>query len=204
MKIDLEHLHYWMCAIRESKNPMRTLDAFWRGQIRSKEWLVETLEFVIYPERNKTMNFPISVDIHGGWVGTLSSMLFQSAIPIKHIRSIDIDPDCESVAVMMNKAEEMTERFSSVTSDMCLIESSADIIINTSCEHISQGQYDLWLSNLPDSSIIVLQSNNYTIPEHIRSADSLEHFIEQSHIKVLWSGELELSLYKRFMIIGKK
>ncbi len=204
MKIDLDHLHYWMCAIRESKDPMRTLDAFWRGQMRSKEWLIETLEHVIYPERNKTMNFPINVDIHGGWVGTLASMLFQSAIPVDHIRSIDIDPECESIAKMMNKTEEIEGRFSAITADMCLIESSADIIINTSCEHISQGQYDLWLSNLPDTSLIVLQSNDYSIPEHIRPADNLEHFIEQSHIKVEHKCELKLPLYKRFMIIGRK
>ena len=43
MKIDLEHLHYWIHAIRESEDPKRTMDAFWRGQIQSKEWLIETL-----------------------------------------------------------------------------------------------------------------------------------------------------------------
>ncbi len=105
MVIDLEHLHYWMCAIRESKDPKRTLDAFWRGQLTSKEWLVETLENHIWPERNKILNFPLTVDIHGGWVGVLSSMMFQSSIPIKHIRSIDIDIDCENIAKTMNKKE---------------------------------------------------------------------------------------------------
>jgi hypothetical protein len=204
MKIDLEHLHYWMSAVRDSKNPGRTLDAFWRGQLKSKEWLVESLENYIYPEVNKTLDFPLSVDIHGGWVGVLASMLFQSDIPIKKIRSIDIDPECESIAATMNKGEEMTGKFSAVTSDMCLIESKADIIINTSCEHISQEQYDLWLSNLPNDSIIVLQGNDYKIPEHIRISNSLEHFIEQSHIKVEYARELQLPLYKRFMIFGKK
>jgi hypothetical protein len=193
-----------MCAIRESKNPMRTLDAFWRGQLQSKEWLVETLEWYIYPERNKTMDFPLSVDIHGGWVGTLSSMLFQSAIPIKHIRSIDIDPECEPVAVMMNKKEEMEGRFSAVVADMCNIRSDADVIINTSCEHISQFDYDCWLNDLPETSLLVLQSNNYNIPEHVRAASDLEEFKKQSHLDVLWAGDLELPLYKRFMIIGKK
>jgi len=49
----------------------------------------------------------------------------------------------------------------------------------------------------------VLQSNNYIIDEHIRPASSLEDFKEQSHIDVLWAGELELPLYTRYMIIGK-
>ena len=44
MKIDTKHLHHWMNAIRISNNPMRTLDAFWSGQIRSKEWLINETE----------------------------------------------------------------------------------------------------------------------------------------------------------------
>ena len=203
MQIDTEHLHYWMCAIRESKDPMRTLDAFWSGQLKSKEWLIKNLEYYIHPEVNKVLDFPLSVDIHGGWVGTLASMLFQSAIPIKNIRSIDIDPNCEAVATMMNKKEEIEGRFRAVTADMCTVRSDADIIINTSCEHITQDQYDLWLSGHPHNSLIVLQGNNYNITEHIRIANDLEEFKQQCHVEVLWASELELPLYKRFMVIGR-
>ena len=204
MKIDLEHLHYWMCAIRDSDNRTRVLDAFWKGQLRSKEWLVDTLVYVIYPERNKELDFPISVDIHGGWLGVLASMLFQSAIPIKNIRSVDIDPSCELIATTMNKGEEIQGRFRAVTANMCNIRSDADIIINTSCEHITQDEYDLWLSGLPNNAIIVLQSNNYNIPEHVRIANSLDEFKEQSGLKVLYEGSLDTQLYTRWMIIGRK
>jgi hypothetical protein len=197
MQIDLEHLHYWMCAIRESEDPKRTLDAFWRGQISSKEWLIENLRPHIFLT-------PVSIDIHGGWVGTLASMLFQSGIPIKSIRSVDLDSSCESIAVMMNKKEEIEGRFRAVTSDMCAIRSDADVIINTSCEHITQDQYDLWMSGVPHNSLLILQSNNYNIPEHIRIADSLNEFKTQcGDVKILWSGELELPLYTRFMVIAR-
>jgi hypothetical protein len=43
MNIDTEHLHYWMNAVRQSPDPMRTMDAFWQGQMRSKEWLINCL-----------------------------------------------------------------------------------------------------------------------------------------------------------------
>ena len=195
MQIDLEHLHYWMCAIRESNDPKRTLDAFWRGQLTSKEWLIDCLD--------EHVHIGSSVDIHGGWVGTLASMLFQSNIPVTTIRSIDIDPTCEAVATMMNKKEEIEGRFRAITSDMCSIRSDADIIINTSCEHITQDQYDLWLSGHPHDSLLVLQSNNYNIPEHVRIAKDLKEFEEQCGITILWSGELDLPLYKRFMVIGR-
>jgi len=203
MNIDTEHLHYWMCAIRESKDPKRTLDAFWRGQIQSKEWLIETLESFISSEQDKSLNFPVSIDIHGGWVGTLASFLFQSKISIKYIRTIDIDPSCEEIARTMNKKEEMQGRFTAITSDMCAIHSNADIIINTSCEHITQEQYDTWLTCLPHNSLIVVQSNNYKIDEHIRIANSLTHFIDQCKLHVYNAKKLELPLYDRYMIIGK-
>jgi hypothetical protein len=203
MKIDTEHLHFWMQAIRQSPEPMRTMDAFWSGQLNSKEWLIDALELAVHPTVDCVMPKPFSIDIHGGWVGVLSSMLFQSRIPVATIRSIDIDPTCESIATMMNKKEEIQGRFRAVTSDMCTIRSDSDIIINTSCEHITQDQYDLWKSGVPYNSLLVLQSNNYNIPEHIRIANSLEEFKQQCDIKVLWAGELELPLYKRWMIIGK-
>jgi hypothetical protein len=130
-------------------------------------------------------------------------MLFQSDIYITNIRSVDIDPSCESIATMMNKKEEMAGRFRAVTADMCAIRSDADVIINTSCEHITQDHYDLWLSGVPYGSLLVLQSNNYNIPEHVRTAKSLEEFKSQSQITVLWAGELDLPLYTRYMIIGK-
>lgn len=185
-----------MCAIRESKDPMRTLDAFWKGQLRSKEWLIDCLDEHVHAGS--------SVDIHGGWVGTLASMLFQSNIPVTTIRSIDIDPSCESVANMMNRKEEIEGRFRAVTSDMCAIRSDADIIINTSCEHITQDEFELWKSGVPWNSLLVLQSNNYSIPEHVRTAKDLDEFKLQCGLsRILWAGELDLPLYKRFMIIGQ-
>jgi hypothetical protein len=185
-----------MCAIRESNDPMRTLDAFWKGQMKSKAWLVAQL--------GNTIVNPVSVDIHGGWVGTLASMLFQSSIPVTTIRSVDMDPSCELIATMMNKKEEMEGRFRAVTANMCNIRSDADVVINTSCEHITQDEYDLWLSGLPNNAIIVLQSNNYNIPEHVRPADTLSDFEQQSGIKIIYSGSLETQLYTRWMIIGHK
>ena len=195
MMIDTEHLHHWMQAIRQSPDPMRTMDAFWSGQLKSKEWLITNLR--------KNVNKFVSIDIHGGWVGVLASMLFQSDIYITNIRSVDIDPACEPIATMMNKKEEMAGKFRAVTADMCAIRSDADVVINTSCEHITQEQYDLWLSGMPYNTLLVLQSNNYDIPEVVRIANDLDEFKTQSKINVLWAGELELPLYKRFMIIGR-
>ena len=198
MKIDTKHLYYWMQAIRQSPDPIRTLDAFWKGQLSSKEWLIKNLTPYI--------DDFVTVDIHGGWVGVLASLMFQSEIgpSYKHVTSIDIDPTCESIATMMNKQEEIDGRFKAITADMCSITTEADIIINTSCEHITQEQHEQWLINIHADSLIVLQSNNYQIDEHVRPAMSLEEFKEQSKINAIWSGSLATQMYDRYMIIGYK
>lgn len=195
MQIDLDHVLFWMDAIRNSDNPERALESFWKGQIKSKIWLIDNLKPYVIVD-------PVSIDIHGGWNGVLASLLFQSSISVKNIRSIDIDPSCEETANTLNKIEEIAGKFRAVTANMCEVRSDADVVINTSCEHITQDDYDLWLSGMPHNSLIVVQSNNYDIPEHVRTANSLEHFKEQSHLNIIWAGELSLPLYTRYMIIG--
>ena len=144
----------------------------------------------------------VDITIYGGWNGVLASLLFQSSIDTNNIKSIDIDPNCKETANTVNKIEEMNGRFEAITADMCDIGSSADIIINTSCEHITQNQYNLWLNNLSTNSLIILQSNNYNIPEHIRCHASLDEFKKESHLKIIWEGEMPTQLYTRYMIIG--
>jgi len=196
MKLESEHILFWMDAIRNYKDKDRILESFWKGQIRSKIWLIENLR----PFIKKS----VRIEIHGGWMGVLASLLFQSNIPISKIKSLDIDPDCEESARTINKIEEIEGRFTTITSNMINVNTEAEVVINTSCEHISQTDYETWLNNMSNDAILVLQSNNYIIPEHIRNANSLEEFIEQSHIEVLWSGVNHLPLYDRYMIIGKK
>lgn len=196
MNLDSNHVLFWMDAIRNSNNKDRILESFWKGQINSKIWLIENLK----PFLNKA----VKIEIHGGWMGVLASLLFQSDILISKIISVDIDPACEESARTINKIEEMEGKFATITCNMIDVNTNADVIINTSCEHISQTDYETWLSNMPNDAILVLQSNNYIIPEHVRTANSLEEFIEQSHLTILWAGINHLPLYDRYMIIGKK
>lgn len=196
MNVDLDHVKFWMDAIRNSENPARTLDAFWGGQLKSKEWLIDNLTPFVHE--------PADIVIYGGWVGVLASMLFQSSIPVNKIESVDIDISCLDTACTMNKIEEMQGRFRSICRPMETFPNfgSNPVAINTSAEHISQESYDQWLDLLLPNTLIVVQGNNYKIPEHCRIAESLDEFRQQCHIKELWTGEIHLPLYTRFMIIG--
>ena len=197
MKVELEDVAFWMDAIRDSKDRYRTLESFWKGQLRSKVWLIENLQRYI-------SQYPSKIVIHGGWNGVLASLLFNSDIPIKHITSVDIDPNCEDLARTVNKRQEMEGRFAAFTADMTDYVYRADVIINTSCEHITQAQYDKWLSNIPEGTLVVVQSNNYfDLDEHVRCAASLEELKEQSGLDAYLAEQLDLDLYTRYMIIGR-
>ena len=198
MKVNIEDVLFWMDAIRNSEDRYRTLESFWKGQVNSKIWLTQHLK-----QHQETPWKDIV--IHGGWNGVLASIIFNSDINVDSITSVDIDPVCENIARTVNKKYEMEGRFEAVTMDMCKYTPMADVVINTSCEHITQNQYDEWLDNQSQDSLIVLQSNNYfELDEHIRCANDLDEFTKQSKVKTLWKGEFETPKYTRYMIIGKK
>lgn len=199
MKIDIQDVLFWMDAIRNSEDRYRTLESFWKGQVNSKIWLIENLKNYV------KINNSNSIIIYGGWNGVLSNLLFNSDISIKNITSVDIDPICEEIAFTINKRQEMQGKFVAITADMCKCQYEADIVINTSCEHITQQQYEQWLNNVSKDSLIVLQSNNYfDLEEHIRCSKNLDNFCEMSKIHPYWTGEFETLKYTRYMIIGKK
>ncbi len=198
MKVDMQDVLFWMDAIRNSEDRYRTLESFWKGQVNSKVWLAENLlEFV--PVR------PLNIVIYGGWNGVLASILFNSNIAVQRITSVDIDPVCEDIANTVNRRYLDENKFSAVTADMCEYTSDADVVINTSCEHITQDQYNKWLSNQPNDATIVLQSNNYfELEEHVRCATDLNNFMRMSNIKPYLCKTLETLKYDRYMLIGKK
>ena len=135
----------------------------------------------------------------------LASILFNSNIAVQRITSVDIDPVCEDIANTVNRRYLNENKFSAVTADMCEYTSDADVVINTSCEHLTQEQYDKWLSNIQPGTKVVLQSNNYVdLDEHIRCASSMEDFVKQSKVYVAYVGEFKTPKYTRYMIIGHK
>ena len=58
MQIDIDHILFWMDAIRNSTDKSRTLESFWKGQIKSKLWLINELMVHVSSIDNK---FNISI-----------------------------------------------------------------------------------------------------------------------------------------------
>ncbi len=199
MKVDIQDVLFWMDAIRDSDDRYRTLESFWKGQVNSKVWLAEQLVGFV-PVK------PLNIVIYGGWNGVLASILFNSKIAIQHVTSVDIDPVCEDIASTVNRRYLDQNKFSAITADMTTVTNeNADVVINTSCEHITQEQYNKWLNNQPNNAVIVLQSNNYfNLDEHIRCSANLEEFVQVSSINPYLRKTLQTPKYDRYMLIGKK
>jgi hypothetical protein len=193
-------------------------DCFSRGQLESKLWLVEELQ--------KTKVNLGTVFLCAGWYATLATMLFESSINIDKVRSFDIDESCVDVAEVFNKPWFKNEwQFKSLTQDIMDINynehtwqywSNAnnrmsypitdipDTIINTSCEHIEN--FSKWYDLIPDGKLVILQSNNFfEVKEHVNCVSSIEEFAVKAPMQnILYSGELKLPKYKRYMLIGFK
>jgi hypothetical protein len=190
-------------------------DAFSWGQLKSKRWLVEELT---------KLNLDLeTVFLCAGWYATLATMLLKSQCKIDKIKSFDIDSSCALVADTLNRSMvadgwkfkastldihdiEYPLTYKTTRFDKTIVELTDDpnTIINTSCEHIEN--FDSWYKRIPSGKIIVLQTNNYfEIDEHVNCSESLEAFTAQTPMSTeLFSGELYLTKYTRFMRIGVK
>jgi hypothetical protein len=191
-------------------------DCFSRGQLQSKQWLINELS---------NLNVELgTVFLCAGWYATLATMIFESDMSVKKIRSFDIDKSTVEIAEIFNKPWFSDQwRFKALIDDIHSVNynehtwqfwSNAnnrmsypitdipDTIINTSCEHIEN--FAEWYNKIPIGKLIVLQGNNYfEIEEHVNCSTSLEEFSLKSPMStVLYQGELVLPKYTRFMKIG--
>src|SRR6056300_1281054 len=200
MKINIEDVMFYMDAIRDSKDRDRTLESFWKGQIRSKLWLIKILE-----EKIKKEN--LHIVIHGGWNGVLASLLFNSKLNIEKITSIDIDSTCRDIAYTINKRQEIEGRFRAVCKDMTIYryETAPDIVINTSTEHVTDEQLKIWYNNIPNGSCVVVQSNNFfSLDEHINCVKNPSELSNKFDLQDAEEHTLKLPQYNRYMTIGRK
>lgn len=172
-------------------------NAFNHKQIGSKMWARDSLYQALGGRLGRVV-------LLGGWYGILAAILFDdSRFEIGQVTSYDIDPAVGTVAETLNKA--WSDRFSAVTADMYALDYAAlgaDLIVNTSCEHIADLR--AWLALLPKGSRVMLQSNDYfSEPTHINCVPSLDAFAEQAQLSALdFSGSLKMKKYTRFMLIG--
>jgi len=183
-------------------------DAFASGQILSKLWLAETLEKVVeygnFEQELKILNI-------GGWYGILHFILkSRNKLKIRSYRSLDIDTSSCEIADSINETWVWQNwKFKSINEDANIFKYSSEefnIVINTSVEHIPS---KIWFDNIPDKTLVVLQSNNMSHDDHVHNHDSLESFVKEFPLtEILYHGQKMFQYdnehFIRFMLIGIK
>jgi hypothetical protein len=193
------------------------LDAFSKGQIDSKTWLIDTVaQLELGLGRVWTLC---------GWIGMLAYLMFlrDEKLSIDTIRSFDIDDKCHTLADTMNRLAVIDGwRFKATTMDVNLLQydnfiydtvkrdgsvqelcESADTVINTSCDHMID---NTWWDVIPDGRLVILQNNDfYEHADHGNCCYSIDEFKTKYPMKtILFEGTLDCTLYNRFMLIGYK
>jgi hypothetical protein len=186
-------------------------DAFASGQVNSKIWLCEELEAIV---GQRQLDGPV-VWILGGWYGLTGFLLLsRDRMPIRQVRSFDIDPACRPNADLVNENWVWQEwRFKAFTADCCQLTFTdgeygpgPDIIINTSVEHMENHE---WWTRIPPGKLVLLQTCNMIHPDHHCLSESAEALMRQfPAAQSLYKGEKEFKYpewrFKRFMTIGIK
>jgi len=180
-------------------NILANKDAFSSGQIGSKIWLCEELEKLEW-----TSNLTY---VYAGWYGiTAFLLLSRGKFKVDRIRSLDIDPKCESVADAINENWVWQNwKFKAFTQDCDkFVKGGPDLIINTSTEHFDSME---WFSNIPSGTRVVLQGNNMPHDDHVVHSETLEDFINTYPLKSIdYKGEKEFKYpdwsFTRYMLIG--
>lgn len=185
-------------------------DAFSKGQVLSKVWLLHELRGLGVISDNST------IAILGCWVGSIVDFLLKDYM-IKRIYGFDLDAKSVDLAEQFNDRHvEDNWKFKGVVADVNnmstnlmrfetngeLIEVTPEVIINTSCEHMGTE----WFETANDEQLIVMQTNNSPDFEgHVNTCSSIEHMKEKYPMSIcLFAGEMITPIYTRYMQIGYK
>jgi hypothetical protein len=139
----------------------------------------------------------------------LANILFQnSKFYVDTIYNIDLDPWCKPNSEKLNQTYVNMQRYYAETADMKEYQynDTADIVINTSTEHVTQETYDHWYGNIPQGSLVVIQGNDFfSCDEHVRCSIDLDDFITMNRVTdPIFAGQLETTMYNRFMCVFRK
>lgn len=196
-------------AIRKSEGGELVLhkDSFSHGQIMSKLWLCDELMKLVRGQQIKSD----SIHLYGGWYGLLSLML-KTHKELRHsvITSFDMDQKACDIALRLNGSfvfeDQSFQAQCQDVNDLPAESTGADIIINTSCEHMRE---TLWFERIESKKICILQSNDMIHEQHVNNVHSLTEFAAMYPMtETLFAEEKYFdygeTAFSRYMLIGYK
>ena len=156
-----------------------------KNQVKNKKWLIKYLQPYL------DMYTDCKILVAAGWHGLAAHFID------KNVVSFDSNPVCRQIKLFPNVKYETASIEDYDPSEF-------DIIICTSCEHITDNEINNVLRKKDKSTVVFLQSNNYNeIDEHINCKKSVNDFANSLKLSAYKKYTLSLDKYDRFMIIGK-
>ena len=196
------------------------------NQLNGKRWLINSLDDVQIP-RDEEGKFKI--EIIGGWFGfpLIDMLINKYGDEIREIDYFDVDGFASHVFTvylsMWKKDMRNIKIFSNEEGDYFKYEKKrrAHLIINTSCEHMSDMKLMKEYYFDADRTLLALQSNNKTNEDdHINCVNSTEELAAQADVHTIlgdWKtmktetvvyhpngpDEKEIDYWNRYMVFGK-
>ncbi len=181
----------------ESRNNTDLLDSFSPNQFKSKENLITHINNLgILDDKSEIV-------ILGGWYGSILIPAFRN---VKEITLIDIDDNVVKIA--KNRLFNHYTNVDYITADVFNLDKhksrveNADLIINTSCEHMRPMKELELYSN----AYFAFQSNDmFDIPTHINCVNDIEEFEKQMPVntKIIIEDSIKDDRGTRFTLIGQ-
>ena len=171
-------------------------DSFSRNQFVAKNAIINHLDDL------NLLNLSTEIVIWGSWYGSILVALLHDRV--KKITCIDSDESV--ITIGDNRLFPTYDNVEWIAGDIFKeyrdVYDTADIFINTSCEHMDNN----WFESADSNQLIIMQSNDSPdFDGHINTCNDIEHFKAKYPMsRIHFVGELKTPAYTRYMQIGYK
>jgi len=173
-------------------------DALSENQIKSKEWLINKLDYCFGGTGN--------VVVVGSWLGVLPLLMFNNDLSVGKCYGIDLDPNMMEISeFLVNEWRYKGLAVNAINLDYEPLD--IDTYINTATEHFSPAGFEHWYLNIPWGSRVAVQSTDLKHEEHIHTVHNLDDFLHRSpmsHVEYAETLKMSEANCTRFMVIGTK
>jgi hypothetical protein len=169
-------------------------DSLSRTQFVSKKWLIDCLADQRYKQNP-------SVLVLGGWYGSYLVPMLNEIIQPSKIYFNDINERFLEVAKKLHRQPNIS--FHHFDATVPYKHFNADIVINTSCEHMSD--YTEMLKEGSQCLYVLQTCDNKNDPGHTNISTSTDKFLKKLNLsRVSFAARRNLGHKNRYMVIGQK
>lgn len=170
------------------------IDMFHSNQINSIYEILKAADTL------RLQGMPTKTLYIGSWMG-FKTKLFSEYYGLS-ITELELDERCKAVSEIWNSDNKNYDGH--VQGDATKLDKEFykdfKTVINPSCEHMS----DEWYYNIPDGTFMILQSNDFNIPQHTNIVKNVQEMKEKYKMKDIYSCTLQCTVYQRFTLAGIK